>query len=78
MDVYPNLLYWSRFLPLMGGPLVIPISSTLFLAIPRCYKDVYVNKQVFPRIATQKALFAECLPLTFDINGVKSRANRHL
>ena len=46
--------------------------------IPRCYKDVYINI-LFPRTARLwNCLPIECFPLTYDINGFKSRFNRHL
>ena len=46
--------------------------------IPRCYKDVYVNS-FFPRRARLwNCLPIECFPLTYDLNGFKSRINRHL
>ena len=42
---------------------------------PRCY---YVNS-FFPRTARLwNSLPIECFPLTYDINGIKSRINRHL
>ena len=49
-----------------------PVTTT------RCYKDVYVNS-FFPRTAwLQNSLPKECSPLTYDLNGFKSRINRHL
>ena len=46
--------------------------------VPRCYKDVYVNS-FFPRTARLwNSLPIECFPLTYDLNGFKSRTNRHL
>ena len=48
------------------------------LCIPRCYKDVYVNS-FFPRTAMLwNSLPIECFPLTYNLNGFKSRINRHL
>ena len=48
------------------------------VTIPRCYKDVYVNS-FFPRTARLwNSLPIECLPLTYDLSGFKSRINRHL
>ena len=48
------------------------------VAIPRCYKDVYVNS-FFPRTARLwNSLHIECFPLTYDLSGFKSRINRHL
>ena len=46
--------------------------------IPRCYKDVYVN-DFFPCTARLlNSLPVECFPLTYDLNGFKSRINRHM
>ena len=48
------------------------------VTIPRCYKDVYVNS-FFPRTARLwNSLPIECFPLTYDLNGFKSRVNRYL
>ena len=47
------------------------------VTIPRCYKDVYVNS-VFPRTARLwNSLPIKCFPLTYDLNGFKSRINRY-
>ena len=46
--------------------------------IPRWYKDVYVNS-FFPCTARLwNSMPIECSPLTYDLNGLKSRINRHL
>ena len=48
------------------------------VTIPRCYKNVYVNN-FFPRTAMLgNSLFIECFLLTYNVNGFKSRINRHL
>ena len=48
------------------------------VTIPRSYKDVYVNS-FSPRTARLwNSLPIECFPLTYDLNGFKSRINRHL
>ena len=48
------------------------------VTVPRCYKDAYVNS-FFPHIARLwNSLHKECFPLTYDLNGFKSRINRHL
>ena len=48
------------------------------VTISRCYKDVYVNS-FFPRTARLwNSLPIECFPLTYDLNGFKSRINRYL
>ena len=47
------------------------------VTIPRCYKDVYVSS-FFPRTARlRNSLHIECFPLTCDLNGFKSKINRH-
>ena len=46
--------------------------------IPRCYKDVCVNS-FFPHTTRPwNSLPIECFPLTFNLNGFKSRINSHL
>ena len=53
-------------------------SHDFFVTILRCYKDVSVNN-FLPRTARLwNSLSIECFPLTYDLNGVKSRINRHL
>ena len=48
------------------------------VTIPRCHKDVYVNS-FFPRTARLwNSLPIECFPLTYDLNGFKSRISKHL
>ena len=48
------------------------------VTIPRCYKDFYVNS-FFPRTARPwNSLPVKCFPLTCNLNGSKSRINRHL
>ena len=48
------------------------------VTIPWCYKDVYVNS-FFPHTARLcNFMPAECLPLKYNLNGFKSRINRHL
>ena len=48
------------------------------VTVPRCYKDVYFNS-FFPCTARLwSSLPIECFPLTYDLNGIKSRINRHL
>ena len=49
-----------------------------FVIIPRCYKDVYVGS-FFPHTTRLwNSLPVECFPLTYNLNGFKSRINRHL
>ena len=48
------------------------------VTIPRCYKDIYVNS-FFPCTAgLWNSLPIECFPLTYNLNGCKSRINRCL
>ena len=48
------------------------------VTFPRSYKDVYVNS-FSPRTAgLWNSLLTECFPLTYDLNGFKSRFNRKL
>ena len=48
------------------------------VTIPRCYKDVYVNS-FFPPIARLwDSRPKEWFPLTYNLNGFKSRINRYL
>ena len=48
------------------------------ITILRCYKDVYA-KSFFPRTARLwNSQPIESFPLTYNLNGLKSRINRHL
>ena len=48
------------------------------VTIPRLSKDVYVNS-FFPRTARLwNSLSIECFPLTYNLNGFKSRLTRYL
>ena len=49
-----------------------------FATIPRCYKDVYVSSIVPPTARFWNSLPVECFPLTYNLNGFKSRINRHI
>ena len=46
--------------------------------IPRCYKDDYVSSLFPPTIRPSNFLLVEYFPLTYDLNCIKSRVNRHL
>ena len=48
------------------------------VTIPRCYKDVYVNSFFSCTAKLWNSLPIECFPLTYNLNGCKSRINRHL
>ena len=53
-------------------------STRFYLTIPRCWKDACVNS-FFPRTASLwNSLPIELFPLTYDLNGFKSKINRHL
>ena len=45
---------------------------------PRCYKNVYVNSFFPHRARFWNTQPIECFPLTYDLNGLKSKINRHL
>ena len=48
------------------------------VTIPRCYKDVYVNR-LFPHTARiWNSLPIEFFSLIYNLNGFKPRINRHL
>ena len=48
------------------------------VTIPRYFKYVYTNS-FFPGTAgASNSLPIECIPLTYDLNGFKSRIDRHL
>ena len=46
------------------------------VTFPRCYKDFYVNSFILRTATLWNSLPTEFFPLTFDINGYKSRVNR--
>ena len=48
------------------------------VTIPRYYKDVYVNSFFPCTIRLWDLLPIECFSLNYDLNGFKSRINRHL
>ena len=48
------------------------------VTIPRCYKDVYVNSFFAQTARLWNSLPVECLPLTYNLNGFKSKIDRHL
>ena len=50
----------------------------LFATIPRCYKDLYVNSFFPSKARFWNFLPIKFFPLTYDLNGFKSRINRHL
>ena len=48
------------------------------VTIPRCYRDFYVNSFSPHTARFWNSLPIECFPLTYNLNGFKSRINRHL
>ena len=46
--------------------------------IPRCYENVYVNSFFFPIAKIWNSLPSESFPLTYDLNGFKSRIDWRL
>ena len=48
------------------------------ITIPRCYKDAYVNSFSPYTAGLWNSQCIECFPLTCDLNGFKSRIDRHL
>ena len=76
VDVHVNWLNCLHFLIIEVGPTRYSDRLHDFsIAIPRCYKDVYVNS-LFPRTARLwNFLPMECFPLTYDLNDFN---NKHL
>ena len=48
------------------------------ITVPRCYKDVYVNRVFLRPARLWNSLPIECFPLTYDLNGFNSRNSKHL
>ena len=48
------------------------------VTIPICYKNVYVNRFFPCTVRLLNSLPIECFLLTYNLNGFKSRINRHL
>ena len=80
--IYLNIRLKIRWIYSVDLFLLFILKMISWKRIPRCYKDAYVNS-FFPRIALKftnrlwKSLPIECYPLTYDLNGFKSRINRH-
>ena len=79
VDVLQNWLKWFHFLFSLERSTRYSVRSHDFSAnILRCYKDVYVNS-FFPGSARLwDSLPVECLHLSYNLNGYKSRITRHL
>ena len=66
-------LFWKKFYSLFSNRL-----HDFSVTISRCYDDVYF-KSFFPRTARLcSSLLIACFPLTYDLNGFKSKINRHV
>ena len=48
------------------------------VTIPRCYKNVFLNSFFLHTARPWNSLPIGCFPLIYDLNGFKSRVNRHL
>ena len=79
-----SLFYRHYFGRCSSGPFPLLYSRGRFIlysnllhdssvAIPRCYKDVYVNSFFPGTVCLQYFVLAKCFPLTYDLNGFKSR-----
>ena len=53
-------------------------SHDFSVTILRCCKDVYVNSFFSLTARLWNSLSIKCFPLTYDLNGFKSKINRHL
>ena len=65
---FSNTKRWSTF---------FLINGMIFVFISRYYKDVYVNSFNLSTARPWNSLPIEFLPLTYDLNGFKSRINSH-
>ena len=52
-------------------------SHDFSVTIHGCYEDVYVKSFFLSTAEFWNSLPIECFPLTYDLNGFKSRINRH-
>ena len=78
VDIHLNWLNWFLFLILQGDLLLILIDYMIFLSQFLDVTRMSVNN-FFPHTARlRNSLPLECFPLTCDLNGFKSRINRHL
>ena len=79
VDVPLNCLSWFHFLIVVAGPLVILIGCMIFLLPFLDVKRMFMSTSFFHRIARFcNSLSSDCFPLIYDVNGFKSRVNRHL
>ena len=78
VDVHLNWLKWFHFLILEGGLLVILIDCMIF---PSAFLDVTKISMSTVSFLVQldcNSLAVECFPLTYVLNGFKSRIDRDL
>ena len=76
VDVHLNWFNWFHFLILEGDALVILTDCMVFLSP---FLDVTrMSMSTVPFLALWNFLPIKCFPLTYDLNGFKSRINRHL
>ena len=78
VDVHLNWLNWFHFLVLRGGLLAIPIDCMLFLSPFLDVTRMSTSTVSFlSQLEFWNSLPKEPFPLTYDLNGLKSRINRH-
>ena len=78
VDVLQNWLNWFHFLFLEGGLLVILIDCMIFLSPFLDVTRMSMSTVSFLAQLGPEMLSIECFPLTYNLNGLKSRFNRHL
>ena len=72
--VLQNWFNWFHFLFFQGRSTCYSDRLHDFsVTILRCYKDVYVNSFFLCTARLWNSLSIECFPLTYDLNGFKSR-----
>ena len=79
VDVLLNWFNWFHFLFLEGGLLVILIDCMFFLSPFLDVTRMSMSTVSFlAQLGLWNSLAIECFPLTYNLNGFKSRINRHL
>ena len=79
VDVHLNGLDWLHFVILEGSQIVILIDCMIFLS-----PFLHVTKMSMSTVSSLAQLISgipcliECFPLTYHLNGFRSRINRHL
>ena len=78
-DIYLIWLNCLQILILIGGMLITLISSMISsVIIPRCHKNFYANSFFPTTTKFWNSLPGEYFPLTYDLNGFKSKIYWHL